>query len=335
MAPLLLVKDLAQHRKDSIMHAENTASTLRKAYEALKRGLPDVRGMGVRRMPVHGPLVVFAFAALLAPALGSMVPAPAAMAAPTSQRDLQPRYYSTSEDWSGYATTGDTYNSVTGAWTQPAVTCSSDQTAYSAFWVGLDGDTSRTVEQIGTESDCSHGAPVYSAWYETYPDPSVPIPNPVQPGDSFSASVTADGGDSFTLTLKDVTQGWTYTTTAISFRAQLGSAEWIAEAPSTGRRALPLADFGAVTFTQSMANDAAISANPNLDAITLAAFDGIVEAQPSSVSADGTSFSVTWQQSGGSGTGTSPPSPFPGHHHHWPGSGGSDFTLWRGPSPVI
>ena len=29
------------------------------------------------------------------------------------------------------------------------------------FWVGLDGDTTNTVEQTGTEADCSSGTAVY------------------------------------------------------------------------------------------------------------------------------------------------------------------------------
>src|SRR5690348_707254 len=67
---------------------------------------------------------------------------------------------STSSNWAGYAVTGGTYTTVTSNWVQPAVTCSS--TAYSSFWVGIDGDTSSTVEQTGTEADCNGSTPVYS-----------------------------------------------------------------------------------------------------------------------------------------------------------------------------
>jgi hypothetical protein len=55
--------------------------------------------------------------------------------------------HSTSTNWSGYASTGTTYNDVKGSWTQPTASCSSGQTAYSSFWVGIDGDTTNTVEQ--------------------------------------------------------------------------------------------------------------------------------------------------------------------------------------------
>ena len=70
---------------------------------------------------------------------------------------------STSTNWAGYAVTGGRYTKVTSTWVQPAVTCNG--TAYSSFWVGIDGDTSGTVEQTGTEADCNGSTPVYSAWY--------------------------------------------------------------------------------------------------------------------------------------------------------------------------
>src|SRR5262245_34845971 len=64
--------------------------------------------------------------------------------------------HSTSTNWSGYAVSGfGPYQSVSSSWRQPAVDCSKTPTAWSAFWVGLDGDTTNTVEQTGSEADCS------------------------------------------------------------------------------------------------------------------------------------------------------------------------------------
>lgn len=56
--------------------------------------------------------------------------------------------------------------------------------AASAFWVGLDGSSSTSVEQLGRDSDCDSGTPSYYAWYEMYPNPSVTLPSqyPVSPG---------------------------------------------------------------------------------------------------------------------------------------------------------
>src|SRR5206468_3319478 len=106
-------------------------------------------------------------------------------------------------------------------------------TAYSSFWVGLDGDTSSTVEQTGTDADCSGSTPQYYAWYEMYPKFPVNLSNPVKPGDKLSAFVTTDGAGNFTLTISDSTQGWTHTTHAKLHSAKLASAEVIAEAPSS------------------------------------------------------------------------------------------------------
>lgn len=242
------------------------------------------------------------------------------------------RAASVSNDWAGYATTGVTYTSVSASWRQPSVNCSAGPASYSAYWVGLDGYATRTVEQIGTDSDCSQGSPAYYAWFEMYPAYPVNLSQPVAAGDVISASVASDGSGSFTLTIADTTRHWTYTTHQASSLAQLGSAEWIAEVPSNGHRALPLADFGTVTFTNATANGIALGSNPNLDEIQLGSSHAGIEATPSSLSASGTSFSVTSNVSSGSGMNsgagstspyptspypTSPTAPHPGHHHHW------------------
>src|SRR5690242_20876022 len=157
------------------------------------------------------------------------------------------RTNSTSTNWSGYAVTGGRYTSVSSTWTVPAVSCSG--TAYSSFWVGLDGDTSNTVEQTGTDADCSGSTPQYYAWYEMYPKYPVNLRGTVRPGDKLNASVSTDGRGGFTLTITDSTQGWTNTTNARLKSAKLASAEVIAEAPSSSGGVLPLANFGTVNFS--------------------------------------------------------------------------------------
>src|SRR5579859_2441861 len=115
--------------------------------------------------------------------------------------------HGTSSNWSGYAVSGaGPYRSVSSSWTQPAVDCTRTPEGWSAFWVGLDGDTTNTVEQTGTEADCSSGKPVYYAWYEMYPKFPVNFTNTVSPGDSFSASVSSLGSGYFRLILRDTTR---------------------------------------------------------------------------------------------------------------------------------
>jgi hypothetical protein len=244
--------------------------------------------------------------AIFIPALAAMLVfgrgAPAASAHATAHQSaplalhLHHGKNSTSTNWSGYANTGATFTDVKGSWTQPSASCSSGQTAYSSFWVGIDGDTTNTVEQTGTDADCSSGTPVYYAWYEMYPKFPVNLSNTVRPGDSITAEVKVASGGKFTLTISDSTQHWTFTTSQTSKKAKLGSAEWIAEAPSGSGGVLPLANFGTVNFTNCTANGVSISSNPNPDAITMAS-GSTTKATPSGLGSGGASFSVTWKHS--------------------------------------
>ena len=63
---------------------------------------------------------------------------------------------------------------MTATWTQPKVKARVAAT-YAAFWVGLDGDGSHSVEQIGTMGYTSGGRAYYVAWYEMYPAAMQPI----------------------------------------------------------------------------------------------------------------------------------------------------------------
>lgn len=234
-------------------------------------------------------------AAIVVAAIGVLVTTAAAGGSAATGLRHDPNHKltdSTSTNWSGYAATGSRFTSVSSSWTEPTVACSG--TAYSSFWVGLDGDTSSTVEQTGTDADCSGSTPQYYAWYEMYPKFPTNLSNPVQPGDAMSASVTTDGAGKFTLSISDATQNWTFTTTQRLKSAALSSAEVIAEAPSSRSGVLPLANFVTVSFANATANGVSL-ASLNPDPITMES-GSTVKAQPSSISSNG-SFSVTWQHS--------------------------------------
>lgn len=160
----------------------------------------------------------------------------------------------TSGNWSGYAAAGHAFRKVSANWVEPAVRCSGIGSTYSSFWVGLDGLRSSTVEQTGSEADCSTGQPKYYSWYEMYPANPVNFGNRVRAGDHFSASVTYDGSGHFTLVLTDHTRGWRHTVRATLAGTARNSAEVIAEAPSSSLGVLPLADFRTVGFRSSMVN---------------------------------------------------------------------------------
>jgi len=159
-----------------------------------------------------------------------------------------------SYNWAGYAATGSTgsVTSVTGTWTQPAVTCPKG-TTLAAFWIGIDGYSSSTVEQDGTLAQCSHGTATYYSWWETYPANAVQPWATIHAGDSFSASVTYNAGTGlFTMSLKDTTSGVSWSQTSSNSGASENSAECIAERPagaSNSSGLYALANFKKMTFT--------------------------------------------------------------------------------------
>jgi hypothetical protein len=160
-----------------------------------------------------------------------------------------------STNWSGYAVSGSpgSFHSVSSSWIEPTATCTGGA-EYAAFWVGLDGYNSNSVEQTGTDSDCNGGTPSYYGWYEMYPAYPVYFSNPVAPGDAMSASVTFNGSATYTLVLTDNTQGWTQTETQNQPGLANSSAEVITEAPSSSSGTLPLADFGTVNYSAATVN---------------------------------------------------------------------------------
>jgi hypothetical protein len=221
-----------------------------------------------------------------------------------------------SSNWSGYADTSDTFGDLSSSWTEPTANCSKGGllglglgASYAAFWVGLDGYSSTSVEQTGTDSDCtSSGSPSYYAWYEMYPAGSVDLSTtkyPVKPGDAMSASVTSNTtGSSFILALQDPTENWNFSITLAGSGLARSSAEFVAEAPSECNeffcRQLKLADFGTVNFSNASVTDTGghvgtISSFTDVD-MQMAA-NGTVKATPGGLNSAGNGFSVTWQHS--------------------------------------
>jgi Peptidase A4 family len=209
--------------------------------------------------------------------------------------------HSYSLNWSGYSSysTNGTFTDVKGSWTQPTATCTNKAT-YASFFVGLDGYNSNSVEQLGTEADCSHGRRVNYAWWEMYPSPSHSISGfSVTPGVTYSAEVKYNGSGSFTLTLSG--GGQSFSTTQTLSNPSLSSAEWIAEAPSMcagSCRVLPLTNFGTVPFSGSSANSRAINYSGwSFDPLTMVTNGLQVKASPSGLTSSGSAFSITWAHS--------------------------------------
>jgi peptidase A4-like protein len=204
----------------------------------------------------------------------------------------------TSTNWSGYAVPGTNATDVKGSWIQPAATCSKRESSWSSPWVGIDGDNSNTVEQIGTDTDCSGGVPRYYAWYEMYPKSLVVINIPIKAGDSFSAEVSTSGNGSYTMTLTNnsaTPAPTTYTTVQAGSKTQNSSIEWVMEGPSNGS----LTNFGTVGFTGASGTIGGTTAGVDgfaaADPIIMVGKRGIQRAVPTTAS--GSAFAVNWLHS--------------------------------------
>jgi hypothetical protein len=197
-------------------------------------------------------------------------------------------------NWAGYVASHARFTSVTATWTVPAVRATSDPRATASFWVGLDGRASHDLQQIGTTSGMSVGGPRYEAWWEMLPGPAVDVPITIAAGDSVTARVVADGGGTFTLSLRDNTSGRQFSTRQVDAAAKLSSAEVVTEAPSSSQGLLPLADFGRVRFSDARANGRPLGAfvwsRVNMTTGTTR------QATPSELSAGGSSFAVVWDK---------------------------------------
>ena len=204
----------------------------------------------------------------------------------------------TSTNWAGYAATGSTYTSVTSSWVEPSVSCTSD--GIVAFWIGLDGWGSTTVEQDGTGVDCSNGSPEPFAWWETYPANSIQEYNePVQAGDSLTSTVTYESSGKYDLVLTDSTEGWTENNVvAKPSGAANASAEVIAEAVTSGSGVSPLPNFGSIHFAGSTIDNGTLQA-AGAQAIDMTNSGGTVIASTGADDSSG-DFTVAY----GSGTPT-------------------------------
>ena len=207
----------------------------------------------------------------------------------------------TSGNWSGYADdSGRSYTTVTAQWEEPAVTCPPQGDTMAAFWVGIDGYSSSTVEQDGTLIESYEGTVYYYDWWEIYPETDVQVVDNVSPGDHITSTVTRSG-NSYTLSVTDSTHtADSFSTTQTYAGAADSSAEWIAEAPSGSSGVEPLTDFGTVNFSGASTTEGSTTGSISSftdDEITMITSSGATEATPSSLTGSGSAFSVTWDRS--------------------------------------
>jgi hypothetical protein len=218
----------------------------------------------------------------------------------------------TSSNWFGYQQGsveqgGKLFTAITGNWTVPTATQhTSGQAEDSADWIGIGGGCvdancavgDSTLIQTGTEQDvASNGSASYDAWYELVPAPEFEITNmTVKPGDQMHASISQAAPEVWDVTIQDVTQNESYSTT-VPYPSTMDTAEWIEETPleigtDAGFAALP-------NLTDPAWNSLTVNgANPNLkssEEMQLTDSSGNVIGTPSAPNSTGNGFSeCTW-----------------------------------------
>jgi hypothetical protein len=207
-------------------------------------------------------------------------------------------------DWGGYVAFSDSANpqpiitGVNGSWTVPRVAATPDN-RFSAVWIGIGGYSDNTLIQVGTEQDSVGGTERYSAWYESLPGESVNIVKvQIHPGDKINASIMLidSATNTWSVYVRDITTGQKFAT-SFTYNSSRLSAEWIVERPTVNNGLSPLANFGSITLTNSMAvNNVTAKAINRFSFARITMYDRQNRqlVSVSSLSSDGKSFTVSY-----------------------------------------
>lgn len=221
--------------------------------------------------------------------------------------------YSNSVNWSGYVATGRTFNKIQGDITVPTVTCTSPN-AQVLFWIGLDGFSNSTLEQVGVGAQCNGtSTPTYFGWWEMINGNSgneihkvAATQLKIVPGNKINCLVAAiSHSNYFTLQLYNSTTRQKLTSlTEGGYATQRQSAEWIAERPLiNGTQYSPLAKwsnvptlFTAADYTTSTNSKYQPLSSANLISLYMISaktnWHALDEAQD--IGANGTTFQASW-----------------------------------------
>jgi hypothetical protein len=220
-------------------------------------------------------------------------------------------------NWDGYvATNTSSFNAVSATYTVPTAHCDSAQPEdeWAAFWVGLDGFGSGTVEQDGVSAFCNgNGQAFYSAWWDMAPAFPTTVFN-VKPGDTIRASVTYDtSAGEFDFLIDDVTSGQSLSAASACETGQGSCARSSAEVISEdafggddidGLYFLPAYNsvaYSNVSVTDSSGHTGSLT-DPawTANSVRQVSSQGVTKQTASALSSDGASFGTTWQHELGS-----------------------------------
>jgi Peptidase A4 family len=220
-------------------------------------------------------------------------------------------------NWAGYvdiADSGKTFTYVGATFTIPKLDAAQKiqcvagarkakaGDSYASYWVGLDGNTDRTVEQVGVETYCTaDGYTGAFALYEMYPRNAVESTIETNPGDKIVVDVTYLDDDKYGLYLHDVTNGQFFDVVeACPSTCNRNSAEVITEDPGGDPPDYVLADYGSVNYsgvsvkgsdvTGTLKGSSAWSGNNKIDEGS----GGVTMQTTSDLNSAGTAFSDTF-----------------------------------------
>jgi hypothetical protein len=193
---------------------------------------------------------------------------------------------------------------VQATWNVPqiAAKCPTSQ-RFSAFWVGIDGVTGSTAEEIGTNTDCLGGAASYTVSYEYILGVPTTTSMVISPSNTVHAEVKySSTTHKFTMSIKDLTNGKSFTVTKAVTAAKRSSAAWVVEAPLNGTSHEWLTDFGWVVFHNASATISgathSISGFASVWKITMYNLSGtVIRAVPLSWANGGATFRINWKAS--------------------------------------
>lgn len=200
-----------------------------------------------------------------------------------------------SENWSGYAVTGETYTQVVGSWSVPTV-IATPGSRYASDWVGIGGFQSNdyTLIQAGTTEQYVNGKATYNAWTEILPASEKIITGfTVKPGDAITVTVAKGSAKSWTMTVVDSTRSETFTR-KVNYNSNEASAEWIHEAPEVDGTIVDIASTSNVDFDHGTVNGSTVIGSAGtLTKILLEGYlPGDTKATPSKLDSDKDGFAV-------------------------------------------
>lgn len=207
--------------------------------------------------------------------------------------------------WAGYVVSRNYKSqlgvtSVEASWTVPQVNTSVGAgEGYSSAWIGIGGQTEKTLIQVGTEQDFVDGHEIYVAWYETLPSLSVTINElTIAPGDTIVASLnlTDFNANLWNIKISDKSNGQTFNLN-VNYNSSRTSGEWIVERPSINNQTSTLCDFGTVSFTNCLSKVDNVEGgigNFSYSKIEMTNTVGVQLVSISPLSPDSSSFSVSY-----------------------------------------